>query len=138
VPRSWEQVHSLSFGGSWTGSLWNFSVVGLIHSGTPTTELDIATVQRPDGSYAIEGVVGPRNEANLGTYARVDLRVNREVMLRNSKLSLYLEVTNLLDRDNQCCVEDFEMHMRGGQPWVELERGYYMPLLPSFGLQWEF
>jgi len=138
VPRSWEQVHSLSFGASWTGSLWNLSLAGLIHSGTPTTELDIAPILLPDGTWDVEGVVGPRNEANLGTYARVDLRVNREVMLSNSKLSLYLEITNLLNRKNQCCVEDFELYPRPGQPVVEKEMGYYMPLLPSFGLQWEF
>jgi hypothetical protein len=138
VPRSWEQEHTLSFGGSWTGSLWNFSVAGLIHTGTPTTELGTTRTLRPDGTWDVQGVVGPRNAENLGTYARVDLRVNREVRLSDSKLSLYLEVTNLLNRDNQCCVEDLEVHMRGGQPWTELERGYYMPLLPSFGLQWEF
>jgi outer membrane receptor protein involved in Fe transport len=138
VPRSWEQVHTLSFGASWTGSLWNFSAAGLFHSGTPTTELDLARTLLPDGTWSAERVVGPRNEANLGTYARIDLRVNREVLLSNSKLSLYLEVTNLLNRKNQCCVEDFELHARAGQPWAEQEMGYYVPLLPSFGLQWEF
>lgn len=139
VPRSWEQVQTISFGGSWTGAVWNLSVAGLVHSGTPTTGLGLAHTPLPGGDWAVEGVVGPRNAENLGSYARVDLRVNRDVRLANSKLSLYMEITNLLNRDNECCIEDYRVEPRGElAPVLVLEKGYYLPLLPSFGFQWEF
>jgi hypothetical protein len=139
VPRSWEQLQTISFGGSWTGAVWNFSLAGLVHSGTPTTGLGIVSTPLPGGGYAVQGVVGPRNAEYLGSYARVDARINREFTLADSKVSLYLEITNLLNRDNECCIEDYDLVRRGDQPpLLRLESGYYLPLLPSFGFQWEF
>ncbi len=139
VPRLWEQRETLSFGGSWTGTSWNVSLAGLIHSGTPITTLGIDVTQLPDGEYFVVGEAGPRNGDRLDTYARIDLRVNREVRLASSKLSLYLEITNLLDRRNECCVEEFRLRPRSmGAPTLEVESGYWLPRLPSLGFQWEF
>jgi hypothetical protein len=139
VPRTWEQRQTLSFGGSWTGTAWNVSFAGLVHSGTPTTELDVVTTPLPGGGYEVEGIVGPRNGARLDAYARVDMRVNREIRLANSKLSIYMEVTNLLNRKNECCIEEYRVEPRQiGPPVFVMEKGYWLPLLPSFGFQWEF
>jgi hypothetical protein len=139
VPRSWEQRNTLSFGGSWTGSLWTASLAGLVHGGTPTTALGIETTPLPGGGFAVDGVVGPRNAERLDPYARVDLRVSRDVLLQNSKLSFYMEVTNLLNRDNECCIESYHVVPRPGSPPVlETEKSYWLPMLPSFGFQWEF
>ena len=85
------------------------------------------------------GEAGPRNGDRLDTYARIDLRVNREVRLASSKLSLYLEITNLLDRKNECCVDEFRLQPGSmGAPTLEVESGYWLPRLPSLGFQWEF
>jgi outer membrane receptor for ferrienterochelin and colicin len=138
TPRAWEQRQSLSFGTSWTGSLWTLSLAGLLHSGTPTTEIGIVTTPRPDGSYEVQGYAGPRNGERLGSYARVDLRANRDVLLANSKLSFYLEVTNLLDRQNECCVENYHVGPGRPAPVLVIEKSYWLPILPSFGVQWEF
>jgi outer membrane receptor for ferrienterochelin and colicin len=138
TPRSWEQRQSLSFGTSWTGSLWTLSLAGLLHSGTPTTEIGIQTAPRPDGSYEVQGYAGARNGDRLSSYARVDLRANRDVLLANSKLSFYLEVTNLLDRENECCVENYHVAAGRPAPVLVIEKSYWLPILPSFGVQWEF
>ena len=114
------------------------SLAGLLHSGTPTTELGIVSTPRPDGTYEVQGYAGPRNAGRLGSYARVDLRANRDVILANSKLSFYLEVTNLLDRQNECCVEDYHVEPGRPAPVLVIEKGYWLPILPSFGVQWEF
>jgi outer membrane cobalamin receptor len=137
TPRSWEQRESLSFGTSWTGALWTVSLAGLLYGGTPTTRIGIVATPTNDG-YDIEGYTGPRNGARLGSYARVDLRANRDVPLANSKLSFYLEVTNLLDRENECCVESYEVAAGRPAPVLVVEKGYWLPMLPSFGVQWEF
>jgi outer membrane receptor protein involved in Fe transport len=136
--RTWEQRESLSFGGSWTGAKWNLSLAGLIHTGTPTTGLGIVSTPLPGGGYDVEGFTGPRNGERMDAYARVDLRANRDVVLANSKLSFYLEVTNLLDHDNQCCIEDYEVVPGRPAPELEIRKGYWLPILPSFGVQWEF
>jgi hypothetical protein len=129
----------LYFGGSLTHASWNVSLAGQVHSGTPTTELGMSATRLPDGSYQVEGEVGPRNGDRLDTYARVDLRVNRDVILENSKLSFYLEVTNLLDRENECCIESFELDSRpGGAPWLYVDKGLWLPRMPSLGFEWQF
>jgi hypothetical protein len=118
--------------------LWTLSLAGLLHSGTPTTEIGIVSTPRPDGSYEVQGYAGPRNGERLGSYARVDLRANRDVLLANSKLSFYLEVTNLLDRKNECCIEDYHVASGRPAPVLVIEKSYWLPILPSFGVQWEF
>jgi hypothetical protein len=137
--RSWEQQQTLSFGSSWTGTHWNVSLAGLFHSGSPTTYIGIETAPLPGGGTAVDGVVGERNADHMAPYTRVDLRANRDVRLRNSKLSLYLEVTNLLNSKNECCIENYHLELdRGGRVFLNQEIGYYLPMLPSFGIQWEF
>ena len=137
--RSWEQQQTLAFGTSWTGAKWNVSLAGLFHSGTPTTYIGIETTPLPGGGTAVEGVVGERNAEHMSPYTRVDLRANRDVQLRNSKISFYLEVTNLLNSKNECCVETYHLEPRGnGGVFLATETGYWLPMLPSFGFQWEF
>jgi hypothetical protein len=137
-PRNWEQRETLSFGGSWTGAKWNVSLAGLFHSGTPTTAIGIESTPLPGGGYEVQGIVGPRNGARLGSYSRVDLRANRDVRLASSKLSFYLEVTNLLDSRNECCINDYEVVAGRPEPVLHVDKGYWLPILPSFGVHWEF
>jgi outer membrane receptor protein involved in Fe transport len=136
--RSWEQEETVAFGASWTGVKWNVSLAGLFHSGMPTTYLGIESEPLPGGDFEITGVVGPRNAERLSAYSRIDLRANRDVQLRDSKISFYLEVTNLLGSENECCIEDYHVAAGRGGPVLELDKGYYLPMLPSFGFQWEF
>lgn len=138
VPRLWEQRQTLSFGTSWTGAKWNFSLTGLFHDGTPTTLLDREVVSVPGQGQVPVIVPESRNGARLGDYQRVDLRANRDVPLRGGRLSYYLEVTNLLNRKNPCCVEDPHPELRGGQSYLVFDRSYWLPMLPSFGVQYEF
>jgi outer membrane receptor protein involved in Fe transport len=137
--RSWEQQQTLAFGSSWTGEKWNLSLAGLFHSGTPTTFIGIETTPVPGGGTEVEGVVGKRNAEHMAPYTRVDLRANRDVQLRNSRISFYLEVTNLLNSRNECCIENYHLEQdRNGRVFLDTETGYWLPMLPSFGFQWEF
>jgi outer membrane cobalamin receptor len=133
VPRTWEQEFTFSFGASYSAALWSVNLAGQYHSGTPTTAL--TTV--PVGGGEVVIVPEARNAARLGDYARLDFRVNRDVLLRSGKLSFYLEVTNLLDTRNVCCVENFDVDPRNSSR-VIVEDGYWLPMMPSLGFQWEF
>jgi outer membrane cobalamin receptor len=137
--RGWEQRQTLAFGSSWTGVKWNVSLAGLFHNGTPTTFIGIETTPLPGGGVDVEGLVGTRNARRMSPYARVDLRANRDVRLRNSKVSFYLEVTNLFNIRNECCIESYHLEQDGnGRNFLGTETGYWLPMLPSFGFQWEF
>lgn len=133
VPRSWEQELTFSFGASWSAALWSVNLAGQYHSGTPITAL--TTVPAGGGQVVI--VPEDRNAERLGDYTRIDFRVNRDVLLRSGRLSFYLEVTNLLDNENPCCVENFEVDPRNSSR-VLIEEGYWLPMMPSLGFQWQF
>ena len=139
VPRGWDQRTTVTFGSSWTGQKWNLSLAGVYHSGTPITYFGIEEVQLPGGGSELVGVVGPRNAERLGSYTRLDLRANRDVRLAHSRLSFYLEVTNLLNTKNQCGFEDYGLEQDSqGQPVFWRTKDYWLPMLPSFGFQYEF
>jgi hypothetical protein len=114
------------------------SLAGLFHDGTPTTRLGSELVNVPGQGQVPVIVAGPRNGERLGDYQRIDLRANRDVILRGGKLSYYLEVTNLLDRKNPCCLESGHPEQRGGQRYLVFDQSYWLPLMPSFGIQYEF
>lgn len=137
-PRLWDQRETATFGTSWTGEFWNVSVAGQWHSGMPTTALGVVSVPSPGGGQEFHGTAGPINDERWGPYARLDLRVNRDVLLAQSKLSFYLEVTNLTDRKNPCCVNGYHAEQGRFGPELVIDEGYWLPLMPSLGFQWEF
>jgi hypothetical protein len=138
TPRLWEQEQTLSAGLSWTGAKWNFNLAGLYHSGAPTTALSHEVIATPGGDMNVI-VAGERNGARLGSYTRLDLRASRSVALRSGKFSYYLEVTNLLNAENPCCVESWHLETNSnGFTWLDLEQTDWLPMLPSFGFQFEF
>jgi outer membrane cobalamin receptor len=138
TPRTWDQRHGVSFGISWTGAKWNVNFGGLYHGGTPTTKLGYGVVTTPAGQDIGVIVAGPRNGDRVGDYARLDLRASRAVQMRSGKFSYYLEVTNLLNRENPCCVQAYHLESDGVRSWLYQEQGNWLPMLPSFGFQFEF
>ncbi len=130
VPRSWDQRHSVHGGFDWRSEAWSFAVATSIHSGWPTTVLDVDDL----------GFVAPaeRNAEQHGLYASLDLRLSREFKVPRGSLLAFVEISNALNRRNECCLDwDFEENAAGGEL---LERGqdYWMPLLPAIGVLWEF
>jgi hypothetical protein len=61
--------------------------------------------------------------------------VTRAFALRRGELSAFLELTNALDRDNECCVE-YEVDV--DESTLELSRLDYLPRVPSLGFVWVF
>jgi outer membrane receptor protein involved in Fe transport len=140
VPRSWDQRHTLNLGLSlrpWAG--WEFTVAGLYHSGRPTTPVAATSRTLPDGSLEIEPILGPRNSDRLPVYHRLDLRIVRSVWFKGSELRAFLNVTNLLDRKNVCCVKSFDF-VPTGNSGVHVQRNdrHGLSRLLTFGVSWTF
>ena len=139
VPRNWDQGTTFTFGGSWTGQKWNLSLAGAAHGGTPITHIGIEQQLQPGGGYQYVGVIGPRNGTRMGSYNRIDLRANRDVQMAHSKLSFYFEATNLLNSQNECCIDDYGVGGDSqGRPYFWITKSYWLPFLPSAGFQYEF
>jgi outer membrane receptor protein involved in Fe transport len=139
-PRNWDQRHALSLGLNFElPRHWNLNVAGLYHSGWPTTDASGVLVEDEDGELVPELVLGPRNAARLPSYHRIDVRATKRLPVHRGELSLILEVLNLFDVDNVCCVEDFEFVVGDDGTVVAVpQQQYWAPIIPSVGIQYRF
>jgi len=135
VPRSWDQPNAASFSVNYRQSdVWNINVAGLYHSGWPTTPLDASVV----GS-TIQPALGARNAARLSAFSRLDTRISRSTAFSRGTFRSWIEVTNLLNHRNVCCVEEFSFIVNQGQRSVDVKGSDTgVGRLPSFGVSWEF
>jgi outer membrane receptor protein involved in Fe transport len=137
APRSWDQRHAVSY--SFNLQLkepWNLNLAGLHHSGWPTTSTFLEAA--PDGALP-QLVLADRNGSQYPDYHRIDFRVSRVFKKANGELKLFLEVSNLLDRDNIRSISDFEIIFDPTIGFsVDREFEKWFPRLPSFGVTWTF
>jgi outer membrane receptor protein involved in Fe transport len=126
VERSWDQTHTLKGGVAWRRKPWDFSAAAEVHTGWPATALVV------DNAGDIG--VTERNQRRYPTFASVDIRISREFEVGRGELNAYLDVTNVLDRDNPCCTE-YRLDAEGE---LASRTSHWLPLLPSLGVVWRF
>lgn len=138
--RSWDQRQAFQGGINWTNEKWDVALVANIHSGWPTSELTLVEDGVDDeGEPEFVAIIGPRNVERLGSFASVDFRVSRTWKLRRGSFMAFFEVSNLANRKNVCCRDwDFDEDEITGEDVFEGDVDYWMPLLPAFGVLWEF
>lgn len=130
--RSWDQTHAVSAGLNWDTERWNIGL-GLLHrSGWPTTPVTL-----DDTGEIPLAVPGPRNSVRVDYYRSVDLRITRKIELESSSLAVFLEINNLLGRENPCCTE-YEILDDDEGGGLELKTLSYLPRIPSLGFVWKF
>ena len=140
VPRSWDQRHAVQGGFGWHNDEgWDFSMAASVHSGWPATNLALVPDGLDeDGEPQFIAVPGPRNADQYPTFASLDLRLSRRFDVKRGTLLAFVEVSNVLNRDNVCCrdwdIEDDE----AGNEFLEDSQDYWLPLLPAIGILWEF
>jgi outer membrane receptor protein involved in Fe transport len=132
--RSWDQRDYVSGGLTWRGSLWELSFAATWHRGWPTTEVELETLD-PFPLVAAE----KRNASRIDDYSRIDLRVARRFELESAgELTAFLEVNNLVNRRNDCCVE-YQLEDEPPDPvFLDVEARDSLPLIPSIGVVWKF
>jgi hypothetical protein len=139
-PRPWDQPKAAHAGFDWRpGGRWSFTLVGNYRSGWPTTPVEFDVQPLPGGGLQITPIPGDYNSARLGPVVTFNLRATKETPLADGRLRWYLEVFNLLDRENPCCGQDFNLRQRNdGSFIVSRDLEPWLPLIPSFGVLWEF
>jgi outer membrane receptor protein involved in Fe transport len=138
--RNWDQRNAASFGVNLQlPGRWNVNLAGTYHSGWPTTEVTAVLIENEDGELVPEPVLGPRNEARFPAYHRLDVRATKRFEVGHGELGLVIEVLNLLDTRNVCCVDDFEFVVGDdGSVVVDPQYQYWAPIIPSVGIQYQF
>ncbi len=139
-PRSWDQQHAATAGLNLAlNHGWNLNIAGTYHSGWPTTALTAEFVEDPDGEPEIQPILGPRNAERLPSYYRFDARASKFFPSNSGDFTLVLEVLNLTNRRNVCCIEDFEYIVSDdGTVTVLPQNRYWAPIIPSVSLRWQF
>jgi outer membrane receptor protein involved in Fe transport len=139
-PRSWDQRHAVNLGMGYRFKPgWEIDLAGVWHSGWPTTRVAARAVTDPNGAVTILPTLGPRNAESFPPSPRLDVKLTRRIQLPESTLTLFLEVLNLYDRRNVCCVDDFGYHPEpGGSVRVTRREDFWLERLPSFGINWKF
>ena len=129
VRRSWDQTHTLKAGLSWRWGRWNLSAAGEVHTGWPRTSL----IEYSPASVT----VSEPNASRYSVFHTLDARVSRQIPVRRGDLELFLEVSNLYNRQNPCCTE-YSIVATANGPELIADEEHWLPLVPSLGIVWRF
>ena len=132
VPRSWDQMHAVSAGVDWDAPKWNVSAAVIHRSGWPTSNVSL-----DDSGPVPLAVVEERNAERLDFYRSLDIRLTRKIELDAGSVAVFLEVANVLSRENPCCVE-YEIGDEEEAGMLVLKPLSYLPTIPSIGVLWKF
>jgi len=138
--RSWDQRQAFQGGIAWGNEKWDVALATSVHTGWPLTELSLVEDGVDDeGEIEYVAIPGLRNAGRHTTFASLDIRVSRKWKLRRGSFMAFLEISNLTNRQNQCCLDwDLEEDEETGEDVFERGVDYWLPLLPSIGVLWEF
>jgi len=137
--RNWDQRHAFQGGITWSSQKWTAGLAASVHSAWPTTGLGLEeNGVDADGETVFLAVPGPRNALRLDTFASVDFRLSRDFDLKRGTLTTFVEVSNVLNRQNACCVDWAINDENAAGPVLERDFDHWLPLLPAVGVLWEF
>jgi outer membrane receptor for ferrienterochelin and colicin len=129
-PGDFEQKHTVNIYGSYRFSeSWNLSAKARFGTNFPYPGYFEA--RGPDFYLAAE-----RNRERLPFYGRVDLRVNKAFYYSRSKLSLYLEILNVTNRQNIRYEQTFGVNAATRK--ITFAKDTLLPIIPTAGFVLEF
>ncbi len=141
VPRDFDQRHTIYLDINYRpNKKWSLNLAWQYHSCRPFTE-SIANVvkQWPDGTYDVEWTHGPLNAGRLPAYHRLDIRAGREFLTSRGRVSAFLEIRNFYNRENiREYIYDFLGQQNGNYIVRKTGHESWLPLIPSFGIIWDF
>ena len=83
-----------------------------------------------------DAVLGPRNSDRLPAFATLDVRVEYRRPLAVGSLAVALEISNLTNRRNQCCVDVEVEDVGTPEEFIVVEDQFWPGLLPSLSIEW--
>ncbi len=127
----YDQTHNLQVVGSWKLPR-NWVIGGRVRyvTGSPTTPV-IGREENFD-RHNFTRIDGAKNSSRLDPLFKVDFRIEKKYILKNSILTSYIDIQNLLyplyKTPDQKTYDDFYID----------QKVISMPLIPTFGMRWEF
>lgn len=125
-----DQTHNVNIVGQYRlSSAWEIGGRFRLISGNPTTPVVGSTFDSDADTYA--PIYGSLNSSRLGMFHQLDVRVDKHWIYDNWRLTTYLDVQNIYNRQNPEAVSynyDFSQSKAAAG----------LPLIPSFGIKGEF
>ena len=138
VPRARDQRHAVYADVTYVlNPRWQFSAAWQYRTGWPTTDVVYTLAPLNNGRRLLVSANGPAYGLRLPDYHRLDLRATRRFALKKSELRAYLDLFNAYDRLNYLGY-DHKVTVSGTQVTDVKEAREQLPILPSFGVSWEF
>jgi hypothetical protein len=144
TPRFVDQTHALTASASWRpGPKWTLTGVWTYHTGWPTTAVSAELVPGPGGDWVLTYDIGPFYQERLDDYYRLDVRASRSTSVgRNGRLTFFVDVQNLTNRDNlrgyAIADPEYSYDPQTGDYEIAFPEEHWLPIIPSFGVSWEF
>lgn len=143
TPRYLNQPHAFTASASWRpGPKWSLTGVLHYHTGWPGTAVSADVVSAPGGGLRLDYDIGPFYEEFWDDYLRLDLRASWTSLVgRRGELTFFIDVQNLTDQENQRGIgiadPNYELDQAAGYT-VTFPGENWLPIIPSFGVSYEF
>ena len=135
VRRLVDQPHTINLDMSYRlGAKWNLNLAWRYHTGRPTTAISLEEIETEEGDELVP-VFGALNAERLADYHRLDLRASRTWETGSGLVSLFIDVQNVYNRENQA---GFDIEIDEEQEVVLRTPESWPGFLPSIGILWEF
>ncbi len=143
TPRFVDQTHAFRASASWRpGPKWSLTGVWTYHTGWPTTAVSAGYVQDQDDNWVLSYEVGPFYQERLDDYHRLDFRASRTTRVgKKGHLTFFVDIQNVYNRDNLRGIAIADPEWRYDEPtgwYLTFPEEYWLPIIPSFGVSWEF
>jgi len=137
VPRKRDQLHTVNLDLNFRlGLKWDASMTWQYHSGRPVTPIFLDTASDPESPRLRFGSL---YSERFDDYNRADLRISRHFRRASDRgLTFYLDVTNLLNHENQRGYEGFELQQVDARSELLINEDLGLRRLYSFGFSWVF
>jgi len=135
APRSWNQLHSVNGGLSWTLNPWQLSANLTWHNGWRRSEIE--TVADPSVAGGTAFRLAARNAAAWDPFLSLDLRATWSTPIRWGALRVYGEVNNATDHANGCCEAVAVQRTPAGVAFLERRETNWLPRYALVGVTWE-
>ena len=130
IPRRWSQHHTARVLAAWKGERTQFAIAATWHSGWRTSALPSST----DEPFVIAEIL---NNDELKDYVALDLRLARTHRIGRAELTLYADLSNVLNRDNAAGVDYDVEEVDDGFALVP-DAETLLPFIPSLGFRLSF
>lgn len=126
----WDETRSTKAGGEWSGTKWTVTTTLGYRRGWPISSI----------SQSGDTIIADQfNALALPDFSSVDVRASRSIATENGSLEWFMEVSNLANHPNYCCLNySLEQNETSSGNELAVEYDELFGIVPNTGMRWQF